>query len=48
MTFGANVDLIRYEEADETGTIEGFFAGWGGTLVSIYSKISNSKIILYQ
>ena len=34
MTFGANVNLVRYEEADEVGVITGVFAGWGGTSVS--------------
>lgn len=33
LTFGANVNLVRYEEAEEIDTATAVFAGWGGTLV---------------
>ncbi|XP_046638232.1 trypsin-1-like [Daphnia pulicaria] len=32
LTFGANVNFVRYEEAVEDGTTDAVFAGWGGTL----------------
>ena len=33
ITFGARVNLIRYEEAEEVGGTEVQLAGWGATTV---------------